>query len=158
MPKLNAAVAWSGFSRRPGRQIRHREVEVRLPRFGIPRGVSVAHHDAVALGGDAQLGERAAAGELLPELLERTANPPRGNPGGHERLRGPQNDQILEGELQLAPTPATGPGGGRQKTVAREASHLRDGQSQQPGDVPGIVSLHPVPTPNPEPLTRPSTP
>src|SRR5256886_2904204 len=34
---------------RPGREIRHREIEMRLPRLGIPRGVPVTHHNAVSL-------------------------------------------------------------------------------------------------------------
>src|SRR2546430_7128414 len=131
----------SGDRCRPGPETRTREIEMRLPRLGIPRGVPVTHHNAVALGRDAQLGERAAAGQLVPQLLERMTDPPRRNPGGHECLRGPQNDQILERELELASTSATRPGWGRQKTVAREASHLRDGQSQQFGYVPGSVSL-----------------
>src|SRR5207245_9192339 len=61
---------------RPGREIRHREIEMRLPRLGIPRGVPVTHHNAVALGRDAELGERAAAGQPVPQLLARMSNPP----------------------------------------------------------------------------------
>src|SRR5256712_14038563 len=129
----------SGDRCRPGREIGPREIEMPLPRRGIPRGVPVTPHNAVALGRDAQLGERAAAGQLVPQLLERMTDPPRRNPGGHECLRGPENDQILERELELAAGSATGPGWGRQKNVARGAPHPRAGQSQPVVYLPGNV-------------------
>src|SRR5207247_9018014 len=65
--------------------------------------------------------------------------PPRRDPRGHQAFGRAQYDQVLEGEEQLA----AGPAPGRKKTVAREASHLRDGQSQHLGDVSGGISLHP---------------
>ena len=50
-----------------------------------------------------------------------------GDARGHESLRRAQDDQVLEGKPHITAVPSSR----RQKTVAREGSHLRDGQAQQ---------------------------
>src|SRR2546426_8008708 len=122
----------------PRSEVRDSEVDLHLVRLGAPGGLAVAHDDAVVFSGDPQLREGATAGQLGPEPAQRPPDAARGNPRGDEPFGGAQDDEVLEGKQQLTAGTSTG----RQKTVAREASHLRDGQAQQLGDISGSVSLH----------------
>ena len=55
------------------------------------------------LGGDADAGERPAFGELLAQVLEGEADAPLRHAGGEQALGGAQQDDVLEGEVVLAP-------------------------------------------------------
>ena len=66
-----------------GREVGDGEVEERLPGFGVPGSGAVLHDDALAVGGDADAGERPAVGKLAAKLLQRA--PHRGRRGPSRR-------------------------------------------------------------------------
>src|SRR5262249_27589208 len=80
------------------------EVEEDLTRFGLPALRAVLDDDLAALHADPHRGQRVPLGHPLTQPRERAPDATRrqARVSIHQAARGPQEDEVLEGEPELA--------------------------------------------------------
>ena len=93
----------------------------------LPHLAAVAGHHLATLGGDADGGQRPAAGELLAQPGERAAHPVGRDAGRAQPLGGAQDHQVLEGVAERA----AGAAGGGEEAGGDEGAHLPLGKAEQ---------------------------